>query len=143
MRLVLILSVCWLWTAVPPSLADDMPTPLAIAERLMEAFNRHDPEAMSSLVTEDFELFYFNNEGKAELSVTGREALKAEMTDYFKTRPDVRSKIADAIGGTNYVSFREQIVGGASSLAVYEVREGLIRRVWYYPAERPDETTQP
>lgn len=27
-------------------------------------------------------------------------------------------------------------VGGLAALAVYEVRDGLIQRVWYYPAER-------
>jgi hypothetical protein len=39
------------------------------------------------------------------------------------------------VNGPRFVSFREQIVGGKSSLAVYEVEAGLIRRVWYYPAE--------
>ena len=57
------------------------------------------------------------------------------MTPYFASRPSARSTIAAAIDGPVYVSFREQIVGGQSSLAVYEVRGGLIKRVWYFPAE--------
>jgi hypothetical protein len=57
------------------------------------------------------------------------------MREYFVPRPEVRSTIVGAVNGPRFVSFREQIVGGKSSLAVYEVEAGLIRRVWYYPAE--------
>ena len=34
------------------------------------------------------------------------------------------------------LTFREQVVGGESSLAVYEVHDSLIRRAWYFPAEK-------
>jgi hypothetical protein len=51
------------------------------------------------------------------------------------TSPRSAGAIVEAIDGPIYVSFREQIVGGKSSLAVYEVRGGLIRRAWYFPAE--------
>jgi hypothetical protein len=108
---------------------------LPIAEALVEAFNRHDPKAMTSLVSPNFELYYVDEEGVADLAVSGPDQLFDEMTAYFETRPAVRSVIADAIDGPVYVSFREQIVGGRSSLAVYEIRDGLIRRVWYFPAE--------
>jgi hypothetical protein len=130
-----VLSACWLVCCVAASFAEEAPSALSVAEALVEAFNQHDPDAMADLVTKDFELFYFK-EGKAELAVAGREALAAEMTDYFKSRPDVESEITERIGGQIHVTFREQIIGGASSLAVYEVRDGLIRRAWYYPAER-------
>jgi len=108
---------------------------LSVAEALLEAFNRHDPEAMAALVAPDFELYYVDEEGVAELAVRGPVELVAEMTAYFESLPSVRSTIAAAIDGPVYVSFREQIVGGQSSLAVYEIRHDLIRRVWYYPAE--------
>jgi hypothetical protein len=135
MSFVLALIACFLLHIVPASFADGTPTALSVSESLLEAFNQHDPDAMAALVTEDFELFYIS-EGKTALSVAGREGLAAEMTEYFKTRPEVQSRITDKIDGPAFVSFREQIVGGASSLAVYEVRDGLIRRAWYYPAER-------
>lgn len=110
-------------------------TALAAAHALIAAFNRHDPAAMAALVTPDFELYYVDDTGQAELSVQGRDALAAEMEGYFAQRPQVRSEVSGAIDGPAFVSFREQIVGGASSIAVYEVREGLVRRAWYYPAE--------
>lgn len=108
---------------------------LATAKALVEAFNRHNPEAMAALVTSDFELYYVDEAGVAALSVSGREQLLQEMITYFTNRPSVQSTIADVIDGPTYVSFREQIVGGQSSLAVYEIRDQLIKRVWYFPAE--------
>jgi len=108
---------------------------LAVARALMDAFNEHDADAMAALVTSDFELYYFDEDGAASLSTKGPEQLRADMVSYFASRPSVRSTIVGAIDGPVFVSFREQIVGGQSSLAVYEVRRGLIRRVWYYPAE--------
>ncbi len=111
------------------------PGVLAVAEALVDAFNRHDPEAMAALVTPDFELYYVIEGGVAELATRGSAQLLAEMKAYFADRPSVQSTMSGAIDGPVYVSFREQIVGGQSSLAVYEVREGLIKRVWYYPAE--------
>ncbi len=106
-----------------------------VAEALVSAFNEHDAAAMAQLVTPDFELFYMNDQGAAELALRGPRDLAVEMESYFANQPDVQSTITAVVDGPVYVSFREQIVGGDSSLAVYEVREGLIRRVWYYPAE--------
>lgn len=108
---------------------------LEVAERLVDAFNRHDPSAMAELVADDFELYYVDDQGQAALAITGPEALEREMTAYFAANPEVASEIRGRVDGPVYVSFREQIVGGASSLAVYEVRDGEIQRVWYYPAE--------
>jgi hypothetical protein len=111
------------------------PSALNVARALVESFSEHDAEAMAALVTSDFELYYFGEDGMASLSTQGRDQLRAEMSSYFASRPTVRSTIVGVIDGPVFVSFREQIVGGQSSLAVYEVRQGLIRRVWYYPAE--------
>lgn len=113
----------------------DSTSAFAVAEALVDAFNQHDPEAMAALVTQDFELFYVDDNGVTGLALQGSEQLATEMTAYFATNSLVQSTIADAVDGPAYVSFREQIVGGQSSLAVYEVRGGLIKRVWYYPAE--------
>ena len=108
---------------------------MTTARQLLDAFNAHDPAAMAKLVTNDFELIYVDDQGKGEVALVGPEALVAEMTGYFKVRPEVQSKAESVIDGPRFAAFRERIVGGASSLAVYEVHDGLIRRVWYYPAE--------
>ena len=120
---------------VAPFAQAGAPTALAVATALVDAFNDHDPVAMARLVTKDFELYYFDEHGVAGRALQGPEALMAEMKGYFAARPSVRAEIVGAVDGPVFVSFREQIVGGQSALAVYEVRNGLIRRVWYYPAE--------
>jgi hypothetical protein len=107
---------------------------LATARALLDAFNRHDPEAMAALVTPDFELYYVDEQEVGEPAVRGREELAAEMRAYFNAQPTVQSTMTAVIDGPAYVSFREQIVGGRASLAVYEVRDGKVRRAWYFPA---------
>ena len=117
---------------------------MSAAKALVDAFNLHDPKAMAALVAPDFELYYFDDKGAAGLALEGPDQLAAEMTGYFAARPSVRSAIVDAVDGPIFVSFREQIVsaggegedGGPSSLAVYEVRDGLVQRAWYFPAEK-------
>ena len=118
-----------------PSQKSEPATALETAEKLVEAFNRHDAAAMGLLVTSDFELYYVDSDGVATLSTRGPEQLEREMVEYFGRRPSVQSSIVGAIDGPAFVSFREQIVGGQSSLAVYEVRSSLVRRAWYFPAE--------
>lgn len=108
---------------------------IGVAEALVEAFNQHDAEAMALLVTRDFELYYMDESGGSSLATSGPDALRDEMTAYFTARPGVRSEIVGALPGSRFVAFREQIVGGASSIAVYEIAEGRVRRAWYFPAE--------
>ena len=132
------LLVFWAFLGPPAVVhAQESATPnaLAVAEALIAAFNRHDPEAMAALVAPDFELYYIDDQGRSGLAVHGPDALRVEMAGYFETQPGVRSTITDTVGGPVFVSLREQIVGGQSSLAVYQVRDGLIKRVWYFPSE--------
>jgi hypothetical protein len=102
---------------------------------------------MVALVHEDFE--YLSVSGRTvSVDATGREALKQSMADYFASVRDVTSVIEDATVTGPYVAIRERVSWTAKSgrrsqaaLGVYEVREGLVRRVWYYPAvERSDGT---
>ena len=110
-----------------------------IVEDLVSAFNAGDADAMAGMVAEGFELFYVGDDGKPVVGASGREPFREQMKQYFTSFPDVRSRADHMVPGPIYVSYREQIVegpgAGTSSVAVYEVRDGLIRRAWYYPAE--------
>jgi len=117
---------------------------LKVARQLLDAFNRHDPVAMAALVADDFELYYVDDAGRAELGAKGPDDLRTQMTGYFAAHPAVRSEIEGSIDGPRFASFRERAISvgdgverSASSLAVYEVVDGKVLRVWYYPAEAP------
>ena len=100
---------------------------------------------MAALVTEDFEYFSVNGE-TVSVDAKGRDALRQSMEGYFKSFPDARSVIEHATVTGPYVAFRERVTWtgksgpkSQASLGVYEVHEGLIRRVWYFPSvERSD-----
>ncbi len=111
--------------------------PEQVVRELMAGFNAHDAARMATVVAADVEVFYMSENGVPELGTDGREQLVEQMTAYFDALPDVRSEVEAIIPGPVYVSVRERIVGGAASLAVYEVRENLVRRVWYYPVDAP------
>ena len=115
----------------------DAPHPNAgqVVRSYVDAFNRHDVSAMISMVDPAIEVFYPDGDGLFSLASSSAEQLAADLTAYFEARPEVKSSIRGLVDGPAFVSFREQIVGGASSLAVYEVRQGLVRRAWYFPSE--------
>jgi hypothetical protein len=133
-----VLSLFSICSAETPATESAMET----ARRLLEAFNRHDPDAMASLVSDDFELYYVGDDGTAALALRGPKQLAEEMRGYFAHNTGVRSTVVGVVDGPVFVSFREQIAGGASSIAVYEVREQRIKRVWYFPAEKTDAGTE-
>lgn len=113
---------------------------LGVVRTLVEAFNRHEPERMAALVHEDFE--YLSVDGsKVSVDAVGREALKQSMTSYFASVRDVGSVIEHVTVTGPYVAIRERVSWTGKSgrrsqaaLGVYEVREGLVKRAWYYPA---------
>jgi hypothetical protein len=109
--------------------------PVHVVERLMEAFNAHDVEAMIALVTDDVELYYPDEGGTFAPASRSAAQLATDMRAYFAANPSVQSRLEAVVPGPVFVSIRERIVGGQSSLAVCEVRQGLVRRVWYFPAE--------
>ena len=119
--------------------------PLAVVEALMRAFNDHDVEAMLEQVTEDVELIYVDG-GTSAVGATGKQTLGKEMRGYFAALPTVRSKLEGSMvsEGSRFVTVRERVTWdpgdgqqrSQASVAVYEIEDGLIARVWYYPAEQ-------
>lgn len=110
-------------------------------ERLIAAFNRAAAEEMAELVAHDFELFYVGNDGRAVTGAEGRVAFLEQMKQYFASYPNVKSRAENVVPGPIFIAYRERIVegpgAGQSSIAVYEVRDRLIQRAWYYPTEPP------
>jgi hypothetical protein len=113
-----------------------------IIREFQTAFNKHDTAAMLALVADDAQ--WCNVQGsKIEIEVEGKPAMEKWLTGYFKSCSSCKSEIESLMAAGSYVTVHERAMWetkagkkSQKSLAVYEVRDGLIRRVWYFPAEK-------
>lgn len=113
-----------------------------VVHELTEAFNRHDVSAMRALWHDDVTWLDIDGETMS-VAVRGSDAFETAMTAYFNSYPDVRSMLAGAtesgafLSGVETVNWTSNAVGRSQSgPVVYEVREGRIFRVWYFPATK-------
>ena len=115
-------------------------SPEAVVRANFEAFNRQDIDALVGTVSEDFIWYNIEND-KMLIEASGRESLPMGLQDYLKALPTARSVAETMTASGPYVSVRERAswttrTGEKKSqvaITVYEVRNGLIKRVWYYP----------
>ena len=100
-------------------------------------------EALVATVSDDF--VWYNIDGaKMAAETSDRDSLRKGMQGYFKSVPSARSVIDALTVNGAFVSVKERAMWknkageskSQSALAVYEVQEGLIRRVWYFPAQK-------
>lgn len=117
-----------------PASAEDV-----ILEQL-QAFNAGNVEAMVANVADDFVWFAVDAMGVVP-QLQGRAAFHRSMTEYFRSVTGTRAAIEEMFPVGDFIAVRERsywVEGGQelsqASLAVYEIRNDLIRRVWYYPA---------
>jgi len=117
--------------------------PEAVVRAQLAAFNAQDVEAMVRQVAQDF-VWYTIKGDEMSVEVRGIEALKKGMHSYFMSLPSARSEIHTMSTNGNFVSVRERATWKSktgedrsqNALAVYEVVDGRIRRVWYYPVQK-------
>ena len=115
--------------------------PIETIQRQLAAFNAHDVIALRDNVAVDFMWFSVESDLSA-IQLRGREAFEQSMIGYFGAFPAARAEIESPVAVGAFVSVIERVFWpGAqgeersqASLAIYEVRDGLIYRVWYYPA---------
>lgn len=80
-----------------------------------------------------------------KLAMQGRAAQRSGLVSYFKGLPDVRSELEGVMANGPWVMASERVRWTSTksgpqervSISVYEIRDGLIKRVWYFPAEKP------
>lgn len=117
-------------------------TPEAVLLRTyLDAYNRHDPAAVAATLAPAVKWFGLSGD---QLSTEGssRDAVQTWLTGHFRAHPDTRSEISDLTQNGPYLSFRERATWTAQdgtrrsqqSLATAEIRDGLLARVWYFPA---------
>lgn len=106
----------------------------------MSAYNAHDIPAMLALVHPDVQ--WLSVEGDSvSVQTDGAEALAESLQGYFQSIPSSRSTVESMMEAGRFVTVWERAHwerGGKpasqSSLAVYEIADGRIVRIWYYPA---------
>ena len=125
-----------------PATAEAEAEPIRVVRAYIEAFNAHNIPALAERVSPDFVWFNVTSD-RATVEVKGRDSLRKNLGNYFDHTPTVRSEIDGIASAGAYVSFRERatwntLLGQKSqtSLAIYEVKEGLITRAWYYPSAK-------
>lgn len=116
---------------------------VAVVRAQVAEFNEHAPEALAALLAPAVKWFSLDGD-KLSVEGDGREAIRTWLAGYFKSLPDVRSEMADITQTGAFVTYRERATWTArdgkrraqQALAVYEVRDKLIVRVWYFPVVR-------
>ena len=135
----LALVFCLLLPAMANS-AEPNDAHVATVKRFMAAFNAHDSQAMATLVTDDISWLSIAGE-QTTVETKGKAALIASMNAYFSACGTCRSELASVIATPYHVSVIEiahwqgkTAAQSQQALAVYEFTNGLIHRVYYFPA---------
>lgn len=127
--------------AQPVSLSPRDTTPIAVVREYVAAFNAKDLDAMMGTVASGFVWMSVSGDSLTDVG-RGVEAFRRLIEGYFRAVPSARSELLRIDATGPWVTTHERTrweaspggVGGQTSLVVYEVRDGLIRRAWFYPS---------
>ena len=108
-------------------------TPGQAAQRQLDAYNARDLEAFLAVYAADCVVRAFPSN---EVLMEGREAMRERYGTQFENCPKLHARL---LGRTEHESFavdHEEVVGLRAeetvyAVAMYEVRGGLIRNVWF------------
>jgi len=130
--------------ASPSFAGDSEPSAeLQIAMDYVAAYNARDLDAMMALMHDEVE--WLSIEGSTAVAFAqGKDDLAKQMQSYFASPMVTTSAIDGDVSDGRFIAVREiaRWTGSdgepreQSALAVYEFEDGLVRRVWYYPATR-------
>ena len=127
----LLLAAYFAQASAPPAMTrsgEPGTAPEQVVQRQLEAYNRHDLEAFAATYSDDVEIL--RHPGIVEFK--GKAALKAGYGPLFervkpKARVPHRTVLGDRIADVEAIT-----IAGTEhccALAIYEVKDGLIRRV--------------
>lgn len=116
---------------VPAAAAD-------VVQRQLNAYNARDLDAFVATYHPDVRLYGFPD----TLQLQGHEAMRRDYGRLFAATPDLHAYVPRRIATGDYVIDEEIVTGvpgGATvrATAIYEVRDGLITRVWFIQADEP------
>lgn len=110
----------------------------SLLDKQVQAFNDHHVDGLTAGLHSDFVWYGITSDALLE-EVRGVDKFGENMRSYFESYPDVNSKIISFTISGNRIAFEEQAswtMKGESksqkSMGVYEFKDGLIYRVWYF-----------
>lgn len=130
-------AVAWGMVSLEPK----PPSPERIVEQFVGAYNARDVGRMLALATEDVEWMNVSPAGTS-VETRGHIALRDTTESYFRSCPSCQASVEQVRRAGSRVTAVEQAMWGTGagarsqrSLSVYEFRDGLISRVYYFPAD--------
>lgn len=117
-------------------------TPVTVVRAYVAAFNAKNLDAMMGRVATDFLWMSVSGDSLTDVG-RGVDAFRQLIAGYFRAVPSARSELLKVDATGPWVTTHERTrwdaspgeVGGQTSLVVYEVRDGRIRRAWFYPSQ--------
>jgi hypothetical protein len=114
-----------------------------VLNAFFETFNAHDVEAMVEWVSDDVRIIYVTENGDGS-EVNGGDNLAQSMREYFVALPSAQSEILSVMVDGDHLAVRERaswtVANGEpksqTALSVYQIRNGVISVVWYFPETR-------
>ena len=109
----------------------------------VDAFNQRHIDGMLALAADGIQWLSVDGP-KVSMETEGKDALRASMTKYFQQCPSCKSDLVwlktagsrvTALERANWTN-RAGVAVSQTSLSVYELKDGRIVRVYYFPAER-------
>lgn len=113
----------------------------AVVEQYTAAYNEADVTSMAALMSDNVQWFAIEG-GVTVPMADGKEDLSAQLTTYLAST-NTTSTLSDWTQNGAFLSVIETASWSSqsgetmsqSSLAVYEIRNDRIQRVWYYPTD--------
>ncbi len=119
--------------------------------QFVDASNRQDVEAMVAAVEPGFRWMQIEGE-RITVEVVGPEQLRSWLEGYFRSTPSARASLgpvqvdglyASTVEASEYRDSADQLKR-MTSTSVYQFSEsGLIRNVWYFPAQEASPASAP
>jgi hypothetical protein len=105
--------------------------PENIVQRQLDAYNAQNLSAFAATYSDSIEIFRF----PSRPTLTGKASLEKSYGELFAKYPNNRAAVLNRIVQGNHVIDQEKVTGrgdrDTQAPAIYEVKNGLIRRVWF------------
>ncbi len=141
MHTIRIVFLCMLLS--PPALLAESSVEHVI-QAFQQAYNARNIDAMLALADPSISWMYMDGDA-VHVETTGHAALRTAMSRYFENFPSSRSELISLSANGSFASATEKAIWeqenttrSQCSLSVYQLNDGLILNVWYYPAEACD-----